>query len=89
MSPSARLQPLPRVSDTEAAAAVVPAHRGHGLAMWVKAAKARRLRADHPGVVEIETDNAEDTVPMPAVNHRLGFRPYRRTRAFQLDGSTT
>ncbi|MCX5583953.1 GNAT family N-acetyltransferase [Streptomyces erythrochromogenes] len=69
--------------------AVVPAHRGHGLGLWVKAAMARRLRAEHPGVVEIETDNAEDNVHMLAVNHRLGFRSYRRTREFQLDVPTT
>ncbi|MEU0392676.1 GNAT family N-acetyltransferase [Streptomyces sp. NPDC006208] len=65
--------------------AVVPAHRGHGLGLWLKAAMVRRLRAEHPGVVEIETDNAEDNVHMLAVNHRLGFRSYRRTREFQLD----
>ncbi|WP_328923302.1 GNAT family N-acetyltransferase [Streptomyces sp. NBC_00190] len=65
--------------------AVVPAHRGHGLGLWVKAAMVRRLRAEHPGVVEIETDNAEDNVHMLAVNRALGFRSYRRTREFQLD----
>ncbi|MGA5424668.1 GNAT family N-acetyltransferase [Streptomyces lavendulocolor] len=65
--------------------AVVPAHRGHGLGLWLKTAMVRRLRAQHPGVVEIETDNAEDNVHMLAVNHRLGFRSYRRTREFQLD----
>ncbi|MFE6840475.1 GNAT family N-acetyltransferase [Streptomyces sp. NPDC057705] len=65
--------------------AVVPVHRGHGLGLWVKAAMVRRLRAEHPGVVEIETDNADDNVHMLAVNHRLGFRSYRRTHEFQLD----
>ncbi|MFD5411792.1 GNAT family N-acetyltransferase [Streptomyces nojiriensis] len=68
--------------------AVVPAHRGHGLGLWVKAAMVRRLRAEHPGVVEIETDNADDNVHMLAVNHRLGYRSYRRTHEFQLDVST-
>ncbi|MFF4443701.1 GNAT family N-acetyltransferase [Streptomyces sp. NPDC001502] len=68
--------------------AVVPAHRGHGLGLWVKAAMVRRLRAEHSGVTEIETDNAEDNVHMLAVNHRLGFRSYRRTREFQLDMPT-
>jgi GNAT superfamily N-acetyltransferase len=76
----------PRVQQYDTA--VVPAHRGHGLGLWVKAAMARRLRAEHPGVVEIETDNADDNVHMLAVNHRLGFRPYRRTREFQLDVPT-
>ncbi|MEV6394455.1 GNAT family N-acetyltransferase [Streptomyces sp. NPDC051907] len=65
--------------------AVVPAHRGHGLGLWVKTAMVRRLRAEHPDVVEIETDNAEDNVHMLAVNHRLGFRSCRRTLEFQLD----
>ncbi|MFJ9648708.1 GNAT family N-acetyltransferase [Streptomyces sp. NPDC101206] len=65
--------------------AVVPAHRGHGLGLWVKAAMVRRLRAEYPGVLEIETDNAEDNVHMLAVNRALGFRSYRRTREFQLD----
>ncbi|MEU9086243.1 GNAT family N-acetyltransferase [Streptomyces sp. NPDC048357] len=69
--------------------AVVPAHRGHGLGLWVKAAMVRHLRAEHPDVVEIETDNADDNVHMLAVNHRLGFRSYRRTREFQLDLPTS
>ncbi|MFE5720494.1 GNAT family N-acetyltransferase [Streptomyces erythrochromogenes] len=69
--------------------AVVPAHRGQSLGLWVKAAMARRLRDEYPGVVEIETDNADDNVHMLAVNHRLGFRSYRRTREFQLDVPTT
>ncbi|MFG2236322.1 GNAT family N-acetyltransferase [Streptomyces sp. NPDC048723] len=79
---------LPRGAPTRAQqydTAVVPAHRGHGLGLWVKAAMVRRLRAEHPGVTEIETDNAEDNVHMLAVNHRLGFRSYRRTHEFQLD----
>ncbi|MFJ8647750.1 GNAT family N-acetyltransferase [Streptomyces sp. NPDC093546] len=67
--------------------AVVPAHRGHGLGLWVKAAMVCRLRAEHPGVVEIETDNADDNVHMLAVNRALGFRSYRRTRELQLDVS--
>ncbi|UQX03419.1 GNAT family N-acetyltransferase [Streptomyces sp. RerS4] len=83
---------LPRGSAPRAQqydTAVVPAHRGHGLGLWVKAAMLRRLRAEHPDVVEIETDNADDNVHMLAVNHRLGFRSYRRTREFQLDVPTT
>ncbi|MEU9996516.1 GNAT family N-acetyltransferase [Streptomyces sp. NPDC050848] len=73
----------PRVQQYDTA--VVPEHRGHGLGLWVKAAMVRRLRAEYPGVVEIETDNADDNVHMLAVNHGLGFRSYRRTREFQLD----
>ncbi|MCP3754659.1 GNAT family N-acetyltransferase [Streptomyces sp. TBY4] len=73
----------PRVQQYDTA--VVPEHRGHGLGLWVKAAMVKRLRAEHPGVVEIETDNADDNVHMLAVNHRLGFRSYRRTCELQLD----
>ncbi|MEV6954224.1 GNAT family N-acetyltransferase [Streptomyces sp. NPDC051183] len=73
----------PRVQQYDTA--VVPEHRGHGLGLWVKAAMVHRLRAEHPGVVEIETDNAEDNVHMLAVNHQLGFRSYRRTCEIQLD----
>ncbi|WP_433245250.1 GNAT family N-acetyltransferase [Streptosporangium sp. CA-135522] len=69
--------------------AVVPAHRGHGLGLWVKAAMVRRLRAEHPGIVEIETDNAQDNTHMLAVNRRLGFRSHRRTHEYQLDLPTT
>jgi GNAT superfamily N-acetyltransferase len=64
---------------------VVPEHRGHGLGLWLKAAMVRRLRADHPGIGEIETDNAEDNTHMLAVNERLGFRQHRRAHEYQLD----
>ncbi|MET7532766.1 GNAT family N-acetyltransferase [Streptomyces goshikiensis] len=73
----------PRVQQYDTA--VVPEHRGHGLGLWVKAAMVHRLRAEYPGAVEIETDNADDNVHMLAVNHRLGFRSYRRTCELQLD----
>ncbi|MEU7900236.1 GNAT family N-acetyltransferase [Nonomuraea sp. NPDC049152] len=69
--------------------AVVPAHRGHGLGLWVKAAMVRRLRAEHPGIAEIETDNAQDNTHMLAVNRRLGFRSHRRSHEYQLDLPTT
>lgn len=64
---------------------VVPGHRGHGLGLWVKAAMIRRLRADHPGIGTIETDNADDNTHMLAVNESLGFREHRRAHEYQLD----
>ncbi|MFJ4682529.1 GNAT family N-acetyltransferase [Streptomyces sp. NPDC088789] len=64
---------------------VVPEHRGHGLGLLLKAAMVRRVRADHPTVTEIETDNADDNTHMLAVNERLGFRAYRRTCVYQLE----
>ncbi|MFC9337745.1 GNAT family N-acetyltransferase [Streptomyces sp. NPDC057020] len=65
--------------------AVAPAHRGHGLGLWLKAEMVRRLRAEHPGIEEVETDNAQDNTHMIAVNHRLGFRFHRSTHEYQLD----
>ncbi|MFE7601150.1 GNAT family N-acetyltransferase [Streptomyces sp. NPDC057494] len=65
--------------------AVVPAHRGHGLGLWLKAAMVRTLKDTHPGIVEIETDNADDNTHMLAVNRRLGFRADRIVHEYQLD----
>jgi RimJ/RimL family protein N-acetyltransferase len=65
--------------------AVVSAHRGRGLGLWVKAAMLEWLHAEWPAVLEIETDNAEDNTHMLAVNERLGFRPLRQTRQYQCD----
>lgn len=56
--------------------AVVPAHRGHGLGLWVKAELLRRLLAERPDVEEIVAQNAEDNVHMWRINARLGFRTY-------------
>ncbi|GGT15995.1 GNAT family N-acetyltransferase [Streptomyces chromofuscus] len=64
--------------------AVVPAHRGHGLGVWLKARMLRRLLDEHPQVTEVETDNAAENTHMLAVNERLGFRPLRTTYEYQL-----
>jgi RimJ/RimL family protein N-acetyltransferase len=58
---------------------VVPAHRGSGLGLWVKAEMLRRLRADRPDVTEIETRNSVANDHMWRINDRLGFRPYATT----------
>ncbi len=63
--------------------AVLPAHRGHGLGLWLKAAMLRRLQAAHPRITEVTTDNAEDGRHLLAVNTALGFRPLRRTVAYR------
>ncbi|MEU6163201.1 GNAT family N-acetyltransferase [Streptomyces tanashiensis] len=65
--------------------AVVPAHRGHGLGLWLKATMLRTLKDTHPGIVEIETDNADDNTHMLAVNRCLGFRPQQIVHEYQLD----
>jgi GNAT superfamily N-acetyltransferase len=64
--------------------AVLPVHRGHGLGLWLKAAMLRQVEAAHPEITEVTTDNADDNRHMLAVNAALGFRPLRRTVAYQL-----
>ena len=64
---------------------VVPAHRGHGLGLWLKSAMVERLRAERPDVTEVATDNADDNVHMLAVNERLGFRRCRRSIHVQAE----
>jgi GNAT superfamily N-acetyltransferase len=64
---------------------VLPAHRGHGLGLWLKAAMLRRVRSRHPGITEIQADNADENRHMLAVNTALGFRPRHRTVKYRLD----
>jgi GNAT superfamily N-acetyltransferase len=64
--------------------AVLAAHRGHGLGLWIKAEMLRRVRDDHPGITEIQTDTADDNRHMLSVNTALGFRPLRRTVEYKL-----
>lgn len=64
--------------------AVLPAHRGHGLGLWVKAEMLRLVGAEHPLLIEVQTDTADDNRHMLSVNTALGFRPLRRTVEYQL-----
>lgn len=65
--------------------AVVPAHRGHGLGMWIKSAMLVALRAERPDVTEIDTGNATTNQHMLAINQRLGFRPWAEVNGWQGD----
>lgn len=65
--------------------AVVPAHRGSGLGMWVKADMLRRLRAERPDLTEVLTGNAASNEHMLRINTRLGYRPYRAMAEWQAD----
>jgi GNAT superfamily N-acetyltransferase len=56
--------------------AVVPAHRGTGLGLWIKAEMLRRLLAERPDVVEVVTRNGLTNEHMWRINARLGFRTY-------------
>jgi GNAT superfamily N-acetyltransferase len=64
--------------------AVVPAHRGHGLGLWMKAEMLRRLPAAQPDLAEIHTRVPDDNRHLLAVNAALGFRPLHRTVRFRL-----
>ena len=68
--------------------AVVPAHRGSGLGLWVKADLLVRLRAEQPEVTEILTGNAASNAHMLRINDRLGFREWNRIGGHQI-GTTT
>ena len=59
--------------------AVRPAHRGHGLGTWMKAANLRRLATDHPQVRRVTPSNAADNERMLRVNLQVGFLPEAAT----------
>ena len=62
---------------------VVPAHLGRGLGLWMKAAMLRLLRTTEPGLVDVQTWNAETNAHMLAVNAALGFHRDRMWREYQ------
>jgi ribosomal protein S18 acetylase RimI-like enzyme len=65
--------------------AVVPAHRGSGLGLWVKTDMLCRLRAERPDMTEVITGNAASNEHMLRINTRLGYRPYRAMAEWQAD----
>ncbi|MFJ7043555.1 GNAT family N-acetyltransferase [Streptomyces sp. JV178] len=64
--------------------AVLPEHRGHGLASKMKAEAVLHAHSLYPGIALL-TDTAEDNAPMRRVNDRLGYRPTHRAVEYQLD----
>jgi GNAT superfamily N-acetyltransferase len=64
--------------------AVLPEHRGHGLAHWMKAASILRARERHPALAGLCTDTADGNAPMRAVNEALGYVPTHRAVEYQL-----
>ena len=66
-------QHRPALADQEDTA-VLAAHRGHGLGVWMKAANLQWLAADRPVVRRVRTSNAADNEHMLRVNHQVGFR---------------
>jgi mycothiol synthase len=64
---------------------VDPAHRGHGLGAWLKAAMLERLMQQRPTVDRIRTGNADSNAPMLKINHTLGFKPFLDRTEWQID----
>ncbi|WP_053846876.1 GNAT family N-acetyltransferase [Streptomyces sp. NRRL B-24085] len=65
--------------------AVLPGHRGRGLARWMKAAAVRHVLARHPALSGLRTDTAQSNGPMLAVNDSLGYLPTHQAVEYQLD----
>jgi GNAT superfamily N-acetyltransferase len=71
---------VPRIPDGRAYqddTTVVREHRGNGLGLWIKAAMARRLLAEHPQARSVLTGNAEENTHMRRINFELGFQVLR------------
>ncbi|MEU4403134.1 GNAT family N-acetyltransferase [Streptosporangium sp. NPDC023963] len=64
---------------------VLPEHRGHGLARWMKAEAIRQARERYPDLGGLLADTADGNTRMRAVNDSLGYRPTHRTFQYQLD----
>ncbi|WP_327291493.1 GNAT family N-acetyltransferase [Streptomyces sp. NBC_01198] len=64
--------------------AVVPAHRGHGLGLWMTSEMLRRLPAAQPDLAEIHTGVPDDNRQLLAVNTALGYRPLHRSVRYRL-----
>ncbi|HZQ81145.1 MAG TPA: GNAT family N-acetyltransferase [Gaiellaceae bacterium] len=76
--------PCPYVTTDDTA--VIPSHRGRGLAYAVKLENLRRVREARPDVERVGTMNAEHNHAMRAVNTKLGFVPtvYLTTAVVEL-----
>jgi GNAT superfamily N-acetyltransferase len=64
---------------------VLPAHRGHRLGLWLKAANLCRLRTLLPETRLVNTWNAAANPHMIAINETLGFRPAEAWTNWRLD----
>ncbi|GGT80390.1 MULTISPECIES: GNAT family N-acetyltransferase [Streptomyces] len=64
---------------------VLPKHRGHGLARWMKAASIREAHERHPDLGGLLTDTADNNPYMRHINDALGYVPMHTTFEYQLD----
>ncbi|MEV6271878.1 GNAT family N-acetyltransferase [Kribbella sp. NPDC051936] len=65
--------------------AVLPEHRGRGLALWMKAAQIHETRRRFPDLDGLRTDTVDTNRAMRRTNDRLGYRPQYRTHRRKLD----
>lgn len=64
---------------------VLPEHRGHGLARWMKADTISRARSRFPRLSGLLADTADSNAAMRRTNESLGYRPTHRSVLYRLD----
>ena len=64
---------------------VDPAHRGHALGKWLKAAMLQKIRAERPQAERVRTWNAYSNDPMLGINNTLGFAVTRSNIEWQIE----
>ena len=64
--------------------AVVGAHRGHSIGLWLKAVMLERILAERPDSRFIRTGNANVNAQMLAINDKLGFTYAWQSTLWQL-----
>lgn len=65
--------------------AVLPDHRGHGLARWMKAEQIQQTRRDFPDLATLFTDTVDTNVAMRRTNAQLGYEPTETIHRRALD----
>ncbi|MFI5733070.1 GNAT family N-acetyltransferase [Kribbella sp. NPDC051587] len=65
--------------------AVRPAHRGHGLARWIKTEQIRWAQSRFPDLAGVLTDTVDTNEPMRRVNAALGYIPTHTNHRCILD----
>ena len=64
---------------------VLPAHRGRGLARWMKAAQTARVRQRFPRLSGLLADTADSNVAMRRINDALGYRVIHHSHLYRRD----
>ncbi|MBO3736862.1 GNAT family N-acetyltransferase [Actinoplanes flavus] len=64
---------------------VLPEHRGHGLARWMKSEQIGLVRSRFPKLGGLLADTADSNTVMRRINDGLGYRPTHRSLLYQWD----